>query len=66
MRAVYDKPLEQDPRDLLLNHLGLCLGEQVEQHAAEVVRVLVRVAKLIGHGVEEEVSSLRIQPVSQL
>ena len=66
VRAVDDEPFEQNARDLLLNHLGLRLGKKVQEHAAEVVRVLVRVAKLIGHGVQEEVSSLGVQLVSQL
>lgn len=61
-----DKPFQQDARDLLLNHLRLRLGKQVEQHAAEVVRVLVRVAQLVRHRVEEEVSPLWIQLVRQL
>lgn len=63
---MHDEPLEQDARDLLLDDLVLRLCEQIQQHAAEVVCVLVRVAKLVGHGVEEEVSALRIQLVRQL
>lgn len=66
VRAVHDEPLEQDAGDLLLDHLRLGLREQVEQHAAEVVRVLVGVPELVGHGVEEEVPPLRVELVGQL
>ena len=41
--AVDDEALQQHARDLLLDDLLLRLGEQEEQHAAEVVRVVVRV-----------------------
>lgn len=64
--AVHDEPLEQDPGDLLLNHLRLRLGEQIEQHAAEVVRVLVGVPELVRDSVEEEVSTLGVELVRQL
>lgn len=64
--TVHDEPLEKDAGDLLLYHLRLGLGEQVEQHAAEVVRVLVRVPELVGHRVEEEVAALGVQLVGQL
>lgn len=63
---MHDEPLEQDAGDLLLDHLRLRLREQVEQHAAEVVRVLVGVPQLVGHGVQEEVTALGVQLVRQL
>lgn len=64
--AVNDEPLQQDAGDLLLHHLRLGLGEQVEQHAAEVVRVLVGVPELVRHRVQEEVATLGVQLVGQL
>lgn len=63
---MHNKPLQQNPGDLLLDHFRLSFGEQIQQNAAEVVRVLVGIAQLIGHGVEEEVSSLGVQLVRQL
>ncbi len=64
--AVHDEPLQQDARDLLLDHLRLRLGEQVEQHAAEVVRVLVGVPELVCHRVQEEVAPLGVELVGEL
>ena len=64
--AVHDEPLEQDASDLLLDHLRLGLGEQVQQHAAEVVRVLVGVPELVRHRVEEEVAALGVELIGQL
>ena len=66
MRAVDDEPFEQDSRDLLLHHLRLGLREEVEKHAAEVVGVLVGVAELVRHRVEEKVPSLWVQFVREL
>lgn len=66
MGAVDDEPFQEDSRDLLLNHLRMGLREQVEQHAAEVVRVLVGVAELVRHCVEEKVPPLGVQFVRQL
>jgi len=57
MRSVDDEPLQQDTRDLLLDRLGVCLGKQVEQSAAEVMGVTVGVAQLVGHGVQKQVST---------
>lgn len=66
VRTVYDQPLQKDAGDLLLHHLRLRLGEQVQQYTAEVVRVLVGVAQLIRHCVEEEIPPLGVQLVRQL
>lgn len=66
MGSVDDEPFEEDSRDLLLNHLRMGFREQVEQHAAEVVRVLVGVAELVRHRVEEKVPPLGVQFVRQL
>ena len=66
MGAVDDEPFEEDSRDLLLDHFRLSLGEQVQQHAAEVVSVLVGVAELVRHRVQEKVPPLRVQLVREL
>lgn len=57
VRSVHDQPFEQHSGDLLLNRLGVGLGEQVEQGAAEVVRVAVRVAQLVGNGIQEQIAT---------
>lgn len=56
VRAVDDQPLEQHPGDLLLHGLRISFSEQVQQAAAEVMRVAVGVAQLIGDRVQEEVT----------
>ena len=61
VRPVHDQPLQEDARDLLLDGLGVGLGEEVEQRAGEVVRVRVGVAQLVGDAVEEVVAALRLQ-----
>lgn len=66
VRTVHDKPLEQDAGDLLLHHLRLRFGEEVQQDATKVVRVLVGVAELVGHRIEEEVPPLGVELVRQL
>ena len=53
MRAVDNEPLEEDSGDLLLDGLGVGLGEQVEEAAGEVVRVRVGVAQLVRDAVQE-------------
>lgn len=47
------------PGDLLLDGLGVGLGEQVQHGAAEVVGVAVGVAQLVGYGVQEQVAAWR-------
>ena len=42
------------------------LGEEVQQHAREVVRVVVRVAQLVGDGVQEVVAALGVEVGGQL
>lgn len=66
VRAVHDEPLEEDAGDLLLHHLRLRFGEQVQQDATKVVCVLVGVAELVGHRIEEEVPPLGVELVRQL
>lgn len=53
VRAVHNQPLQKHPRDLLLHRLGVGLSEQVQEATAEVVRVAVRVAELVGDRVQE-------------
>lgn len=63
---MHDETLQQDAGDLLLYHLRLGLGEQVQQNAAEIVRMLVGVPELVGDGVEEEVSPFGVKLVGKL
>lgn len=61
MRPIHDQPLEQHSGYLLLDGLGVGLGEQIEQGAAEVVRVAVGIAQLIGDRVEKQIAALRVE-----
>ena len=47
VRPVHDQPLQEHPGDLLLDGLGVGLGEEVEEAAGEVVGVGVGVAQLV-------------------
>lgn len=51
--TVDNESLQQHPRDLLLYCLGVGFREQVQQAAAEVMSVAVRVAQLVGDRVQE-------------
>ena len=44
------------PCDLFLNGFGICLREEGEEGAAEVVSVAVGVAQLVCYGVQEEIA----------
>lgn len=66
MRTVYDETLKQHAGDLLLDRLGVRLGEQVEQRAAEVVRVRVRVSHLVGDRIQKQVASFGVQIDGQI
>lgn len=44
MRSIYDQSFQQNSRDLLLDHFGVGLGEQVQERARKVVGVTVGVA----------------------
>ena len=57
MRSVDNEPLKQDACDLLLDRLGVRLGKQIQKSAAEVVRVTVWIAQLIGNGIQEQISA---------
>lgn len=57
MRSVHDQPLKQHSGDLLLNRFGVGLGEQVQQSAAEVMRVAIRIAQLVGNSIQEQVAT---------
>ena len=46
---------EDVPSDLLLDGLGVGLGEEVEEAAGEVVRVRVRVTQLVRDAIQEQV-----------
>lgn len=45
------------PGDLLLYGLCVCLGEEREEAAAEIVRVAVGVAELVGHCIQQQVAA---------
>ena len=49
------KENEDAPGDLLLDGLGVGLGEKVEEAAGEVVRVRVRVTQLVRDAIQEQV-----------
>ena len=41
VRSVYDESLQQNPRDLFLDSLGVCFSEQSQYNTREVVCVTV-------------------------
>ena len=53
--------LSLSPCDLFLD--GLCIGlrKQIEQSAAEVMRVTVGVAQLVGQGIQEKIATYRMK-----
>lgn len=55
MRTVYDQPFQQHPCNLLLYSFRVGFSEQVQEAAAEIVRVAVRIPKLVGNRIEEQV-----------
>ena len=55
VRSVDNQPLQQHACYLLLYRLRVCFGKQVQQSAAEVVRVAVGIAQLIGNGVQKQI-----------
>lgn len=57
MWSVDDEAFQQDTCDLLLDGLGVRLGKQVEQSAAEVMCVTVGIAQLVGHGIQKQIST---------
>jgi len=57
MRSVDNESLQQHTCYLLLDGLWVCLGKQVQQRAAEVVRMTVGIAQLIGNGVQKQVTT---------
>jgi hypothetical protein len=56
MRTVHDDSLEEHTSDLLLYGFRVRLGEQIQQSAAEIVRVTVRETQLISDSVQKYVS----------
>ena len=57
MRAVYYQPLQENSSDLLLNGFSIGLGEQREKGTTEVVGVVIGIAKLVGNGIQEEITT---------
>ena len=41
VRSVYDESLQQDPRDLFLDSLGVCFSEQGQYNTRKVVCMTV-------------------------
>ena len=66
MRSVHNQPLQQHSCHLLLDNLLTGLREEVEQHAGEVVGVVVGVAQLVGDGIEEEVAPFVVQILDEV
>mmetsp|Transcript_10128 Transcript_10128/g.29888 ORF Transcript_10128/g.29888 Transcript_10128/m.29888 type:complete len:254 (-) Transcript_10128:1041-1802(-) len=66
VRPVHDEALHQHAGDLLLDLLRPGLLEEAEEHAGEVVRVVVGEAQLVGQGVEEQVAPLRVELAREL
>jgi len=60
MWPVDNQSLQEDSCDLFLNSLCVCLSEQVEETAGEVVGVGVGVPQLVGDTVEEQVAALGV------
>lgn len=65
VRPMNNQTLQQHSRDLLHNDRLLRLQKEVKQNATEVVRVVIRVAKLVCNGVQHIVASLAIQASKQ-
>mmetsp|Transcript_3880 Transcript_3880/g.9769 ORF Transcript_3880/g.9769 Transcript_3880/m.9769 type:complete len:403 (-) Transcript_3880:512-1720(-) len=66
VRTVHYQTLQQHPGDLFLYDLLFALCEEVEQHAAEVVRVGVGVSQLVGDGREEEVAAVHVELLGEV
>jgi hypothetical protein len=63
MWPMNNKALKENAGYLLLDVFTGCFGKEVKQNARKVVCVIVRVPELVGDGIEEEVSSLRIKVI---
>lgn len=66
MRSVDDQSFEKDPGDLLLYRLRIRFSEQIEERAAEVMRMTVRIPQLICYGVQKQVTALGIEVNRQI
>mmetsp|Transcript_10100 Transcript_10100/g.24108 ORF Transcript_10100/g.24108 Transcript_10100/m.24108 type:complete len:339 (+) Transcript_10100:48-1064(+) len=66
VRSVHDEALQQDSGDLLPHHLVAGVGEEVQQDAAEVVRVRVRVAQVVRDGPQKQVPALIVEVVGEV
>ena len=54
MGPDHNQPLQQNSCYLFLNHFSISLCKQWQQSTAEVVSVAIRIAQLVGNGIEEE------------
>lgn len=59
VRTMNNKTLEQDTGDLFADQLILGLEEEVEEHAGEVVGLVVGEAEMVSDGVDGVITSLR-------
>ncbi|CAN8001118.1 unnamed protein product [Ixodes pacificus] len=56
MWTIYNKAQDNSPGNLLLDGLSVGFSKKVEQGTTEVVSVTVRVAKLVGYCIQEQVA----------
>lgn len=61
MRPVNYQSLEQNPRYLFLDGLGVRLRKQIQQRTREIVRVAVRISQLVRYSVQEKITSLCVE-----
>lgn len=55
-----------DASNTYLNCFGVRFDEQIEQRAAEVMRVAIWVAQLIGHCIQEQIAAFVVQVDNQI
>ena len=57
VRSVHNHSLQQHARDLFLDVFRVGLCEQVEEHTAEVVCVVVRVSQVVRDRVQKQIAA---------
>lgn len=66
MRAIDYEPFKQNPRYLLLDGFSVGLRKQVQQSTTEVMCVAVGIAKLVRHGIQEQVTTCNLTEMTKL
>ncbi len=61
MRSVNNQAFYEHTRDMLLHILIIQLNEQVKQNSREMMSVVVRETKLVGHRIQNNISPLSTQ-----